>query len=102
MTDPSPPVRQDARLAVDPGAAAALVEPLMTRAAGEGTIAVSLALDYAAHWAAGEPVTAEAWVEQATRTLVFVHARVSRAADGTLLAGASMVFRRVTAATSAT
>lgn len=76
-----------------PAAAAALLEPILTEAAGPDAAPLSLTLDYAAAVAADEPVVAEAWVDRATRSLVFAHGRLTRP-DGTLIASGSAVFRR--------
>lgn len=72
---------------------AALFEPVLAEAAAQGRIvsALSTTLDIAHPLASGE-VTVEAWVERATRTLVFASAE-ARAADGRLAAAASSVFR---------
>ena len=70
-----------------------MLQPLLAQAAGPGAQPVSLTLDYGVAAGAGEPVTAEAWVERATRTLVFAHARVLTR-SGDMAATGSAVFRR--------
>lgn len=77
----------------DAAAAARLLQPLLAEAAGAGAEPVSLTLDYGVPLAAGEPVALEAWIDRATRTLVFAHARVVTA-KGALAASGSAVFRR--------
>lgn len=90
MTDT---LRQDAAFPGGPAAAATLLEPLLAGAAGAGAEPVSLTLDYGHLPAAGASVVAEAWVDRATRTLVFAHARLTTPA-GELVASGSAVFRR--------
>lgn len=85
-------------LAPGPAAAAALLEPLLREVAGEGALPVSLTLDYGAAVAAGEAVTVEAWIDRATRTLVFAYGRVLRRGDGALLVSGSALFRRAASA----
>jgi len=94
MTQPPATLRCDALLPDPPSAVARLLEPALAEVAGEGAVAVSLTLDYADAGAPGEAVVTEAWVERATRSLVFAHARLARRIDGALLAQASAVFRR--------
>ena len=96
MTSSSSPISSPARAPDQPAACAALLEPALARASGEDVVAVSLTLDYGAPVAAGEAVTVEAWIDRATRTLVFAHGRVMKAA-GALAARGSAVFRRVAA-----
>lgn len=81
-----------AALPATPAAAAGLLEPLLRQAAGAGSEPVSLTLDYGRPGLAGEPVTVEAVLERATRTLAFVHGRVLAGAE--VLAAAQAVFRR--------
>lgn len=90
-------LRQDAVLPAGPAAAASLIETLLAAAAGPGAEPVSITLDYGVAGRAGAPVVVEAAVERATRTLVFVTARLLTA-DGTVLVTGSAVFRRPTAA----
>lgn len=86
-------LRQDTAFPGGPAAAAALLEPLLATAAGPGAEPVSLTLDYGPGPRAGDPVVVEAWVDRATRTLVFAHARLLTA-GGVLAASGSAVFRR--------
>ena len=72
---------------------AALLEDALREIAGPGAAPASLVIDYGP--AAG-PCGAKAWVERATRSLVFAQAE-ARSADGALVAAASAVFRRVSA-----
>ena len=90
MTDT---LRQDAAFPAGPAAAASLLEPLLAAAAGARAQAVSLTLDYGAAPAVGEPVIVEAWVDRATRTLVFAQARLVTP-HGALVVSGSAVFRR--------
>ena len=90
MTDT---LRHDAAFPAGPAAAASLLEPLLASAAGAGAEPVSLTLDYGRKPAAGDPVVVEAWIDRATRTLVFAHARLLTQA-GDLAASGSAVFRR--------
>jgi len=96
MTSSSSPISSPAQVPDQPAACAALLEPALARASGEDVAAVSLTLDYGAPVAAGEEVTVEAWIDRATRTLVFAHGRVVKA-DGALAASGSAVFRRAVA-----
>lgn len=93
MSDTAPVLRLDTTLPDDPAAHARVLQPLLAQAAGPGAQPVSLTLDYGVAAGAGEPVTAEAWVERATRTLVFAHARVLTR-SGDMAATGSAVFRR--------
>ena len=81
-----------------PGAAASLLEPALAAVAGADAFPVSLTLDYGRAIAAGESVTVEAWIDRATRTLVFAYGRVLRRADGALLASGAALFRRAASA----
>ena len=74
---------------------AALVERALLEAAGSGFVPTSLSLDYAAPVPAGETLEVKAWVDRATRTVVFAQAEARRASDVTLAAVASGVFRRL-------
>lgn len=94
MTDVVQPLRREARLADAPAAAAALLEPMMSQAAGAGAALVSLTLDYGEAVQPDAAVAVEAWVERATRTLVFVHGRIAPQGDGPSLVTGSAVFRR--------
>jgi acyl-coenzyme A thioesterase PaaI-like protein len=93
MTDTAQPLFCDTVMPAGPAAAAVLLEPLLDRAAGQAQ-RVSLALDYGSPAAAGEAVLAEAWIDRATRTLIFAHARLLRASDRALVASGSAVFSR--------
>lgn len=95
MTSSSPEIhRREGRLPTTPGAVASLLEPVLAEAAGADAIPVSLTLDYGAPAAGGATLAAEAWVDRATRTLVFAHGRLTDPASGALVATASAVFRR--------
>jgi acyl-coenzyme A thioesterase PaaI-like protein len=87
-------LRRQAAMPAAPAAAASLLEPLLAEAAGPGAGPLSLTLDYGPGAPAGAEVVAEAWVERGTRTLVFVHGRLSAVDGGQLVATASAVFRR--------
>ena len=83
-----------------PAAAARLLEPALASAAGEGAEPVSLTIDYAASVAAGSPVTVEAGLDRATRTLAFAYARLLTK-EGQVIATGAAVFRRLTDITKA-
>ncbi len=70
----------------------AQLESVLRKAAGEGTALASMTVDYAS---AGETdgLAPKAWVERATRSLVFAQGELRRP-DGALAASASAVFRR--------
>ena len=87
------PLRHAAAFRGGPAAAAWLLGLLLAGAAGAGAEPVSLTLDYGRVVAAGDPVVAEAWIDRATRTLVFAHARLITQ-NGDLVASGSAVFRR--------
>lgn len=87
------PLSRDTVMPAGPAAAAVLLEPLLDEAAGPAQ-RVSLTLDYGTPAAAGEAVRVEAWIDRATRTLVFAHARLLRASDLALVASGSAVFSR--------
>ncbi len=70
----------------------AQLESVLRKAAGEGTALASMTVDYAGGDAA-EGLEPKAWVERATRSLVFAQGELRRA-DGALAASASAVFRR--------
>jgi acyl-coenzyme A thioesterase PaaI-like protein len=95
MTETLSRFRSQDRLAAAPAAGAALLEPLMDQAAGPGATSVSLSLDFGVPAKAGDEVVTEAWVERATRTLVFVHGRITLAGDEALVLTASGVYRRL-------
>lgn len=95
MTSSSPDIiRREARLPAAPAAAASLLEPVLAEAAGGDAIPVSLTLDYGAPAEPGAALAVEAWIDRATRTLVFAHGRLTEASGGGLVATASAVFRR--------
>lgn len=93
MIDTSTRLRREAVLPAGPAAAAVMLQPLLD-ALTDGARPVSLALDYGQAGAAGDAVVVEAWIDRATRTLVFAHGRLTRAADGVLIASGSAVFSR--------
>lgn len=70
----------------------AQLESVLRKAAGEGTALASMTVDYGAE---GSPddLAPKAWIERATRSLVFAQAELRRP-DGALAASASAVFRR--------
>jgi len=70
----------------------AQLETVLRKAAGEGTALASMTVDYGPEGEAGG-VEPKAWVERATRSLVFAQAELRRP-DGALAASASAVFRR--------
>lgn len=71
---------------------AAQLETVLRKAAGDDAALASMTVDYAGQAGDGalEP---KAWVERATRSLVFAQGELRRA-DGALAASASAVFRR--------
>ncbi|WP_297515377.1 acyl-CoA thioesterase domain-containing protein [uncultured Caulobacter sp.] len=70
----------------------AQLESVLRKAAGEGTALASMTVDYAAE-TGDDDLSSKAWIERATRTLVFAQAELRRG-DGALAASASAVFRR--------
>lgn len=70
----------------------AQLETVLRKAAGEGTALASMTVDYAVDAGAAE-LESKAWVERATRSLVFAQGELRRP-DGVLAASASAVFRR--------
>ena len=95
MTDVAQRLRRQARLTDAPAAAAALLEPLMSQAAGDDAAVVSVTFDYGEATQPGAVVTVEAWVERATRTLVFVHGCISQDKEAQPLVTGSAIFRRL-------
>jgi acyl-coenzyme A thioesterase PaaI-like protein len=95
MSEPQSILRREAILPDGVAAAAILLQPLLAEAAGADALAVSLTLDYGVPAPAGAAVALEAWVDRATRTLVFAHGRLLTPA-GEVAASGSAVFRRVT------
>lgn len=71
---------------------AAHLESVLRKAAGEGTSLTSMTVDYGSGEPEGE-LEAKAWIERATRSLVFAQAELRRA-DGGLAASGSAIFRR--------
>lgn len=74
------------------GAIATAFEPVLLEAAGPGASCVSVSLELAQTPPAGARLTVEAWVERATRTLVFAAAEAH--ADGVRAASTSAIFSR--------
>ena len=92
-------VRREARLpdgACGPAALLTALEPALLAAAGPDVACVSLSLEIAEAPGPGASLQVEAWVERATRTLVFAQAEAS--AGGRLAGAASAVFSRGEAA----
>jgi acyl-coenzyme A thioesterase PaaI-like protein len=71
---------------------AAQLESVLCKAAGTGASLTSMTVDYGAG-ALGGDLEAKAWIERATRSLVFAQAELRRA-DGGLAASGSAIFRR--------
>ena len=86
-------LRREATVPAGPAAVAMLLQPVLAEAVGADAQSVSLTLDYGAPVIAGEGVSVEAWIDRATRTLVFAHARILTG-SGALAASGSAVFRR--------
>jgi acyl-coenzyme A thioesterase PaaI-like protein len=70
---------------------AALLENALREIAGSDAEPTSMTVDYGV---AGQPTTAKAWIERSTRSLIFAQAE-ARTEQGTMVAAASAVFRRV-------
>ena len=86
-------VRETAVLGDGPGAMAALLEPMLLRAAGLSDLTpVSLTIDHAGRAAPGERLAVEGRLDRATRSLVFVSA-AARGMAGGAVAAASAVLR---------
>ena len=89
-----PRIRREARLSAEavfgPAALAAILEPALVEAAGAGAVCVSVSLEFAGRPAPGSALQIDAWVERATRTLVFAAAEAR--AEGELAGAASAVF----------
>ena len=79
---------------------AALLEQALREAAGAGAHPTSLTVDYGPAAGADSPATTRAWVERATRSLMFVQGEARRP-DGALAATGAGVFRRTAAEESA-
>jgi hypothetical protein len=86
-------LRREATAPDGPAAVAMLLQPVLAEVVGAGGQSVSLTLDYGAPLKSGEAVSLEAWIDRATRTLVFAHARILTR-SGALAASGSAVFRR--------
>lgn len=89
----SPKILRQESIVTEGPAAAAILQPLLASMTGEGSDPVSLTLDFGTPLQVGEAVTAEAWVDRTTRSLIFAHGRILRA-SGELAASGSAVFRR--------
>ena len=72
---------------------ATLLEDALRHIAGADVAPASMTIDYGS---AAAPATTKAWIERSTRSLLFVQAQ-AQAEDGTPVAIASAVFRRVVA-----
>ena len=94
MSDTAQVLRLDTHLPDDPAAHARVLQPLLAQAAGPGAQPVSLTLDYGVAAGAGEPVTAEAWVERRGGSTNFMEARLLDPA-GEVLAKASSTIRMI-------
>lgn len=94
MSKESEILRAEHLVAEGPSAAAAILQPLLAKLAGSGSDPVSLTLDFGAQFQVGESVLAEAWVDRATRSLIFAHGRITRP-SAELVASGSAVFRRI-------
>ena len=68
------------------------MEPALLEAAGPGATCVSVSLEFAKPPQMGTVLTVEAWVERATRTLVFAAAEAR--SDGHASGVASAIFSR--------
>ena len=92
----APPIRREVRLrdgtGCGMGALAAALEPALVEAAGPGASCVSVSLEFSDPPGEESLLQVEAWVERATRTLVFAAARAH--ADGKAVASASAIFSR--------
>lgn len=93
MSDTPTILRREAVTPEGAAAVAMLLQPVLAEAVGADAQPVSLTLDYGPSLGAGEPVSVEAWIDRATRSLVFAHARILDRA-GVLAASGSAVFRR--------
>ncbi len=72
---------------------AALLEDALRQIAGADAAPTSMTIDYGS---AAPAFTTKAWIERSTRSLMFVQAE-AQAEDGSPVAIASAVFRRVAA-----
>ena len=75
---------------------AALLEDALRQIAGPDAEPTSMTVDYGAAGAVAMdgPLAGKAWIERSTRSLIFAQAE-ARGEDGSLVAAASAVFRRV-------
>ena len=73
---------------------AAMLEDALRQIAGADAAPTSITIDYGS---GAQPSTTKAWIERSTRSLLFAQAEV-RAEDGSPVAIASAVFRRLTVA----
>ncbi len=96
MDAEAPRVRREFMMSADGacglGAIATAFEPVLLEAAGPGASCVSVSLELARTPAAGATLAVEAWVERATRTLVFAAAEAH--VDGERAASGSAIFSR--------
>lgn len=97
MTAPAKTLRQEATFSGKPGEAAGLLEPLLLAVGGPGATLLSVTFDYGPAGAAAGPAVAEAWIERATRSLVFAHGRLV-GPDGAARVTCSAVLRNATEA----
>lgn len=92
----APRIRREARLAAGAGcglgALGAVLEPALKEAAGSEAACVSVSLEFATPPPEAAAVVVEAWVERATRTLMFVAAEVR--VDSHPAVTASAIFSR--------
>lgn len=93
MPDSTNISRQNATVPFGDAAGAVLLQPLLAQVAGDGSFPVSLALDFSAALIEGQSVSVEAWIDRATRSLIFAHGRVL-SVSGELIVSGSAIFRR--------
>lgn len=93
MPDSSNILRQETTVPSGEAAGAVLLQPMLAKAAGVGSLPVSLTLDFGAALIESQAVSVEAWVDRATRSLIFAHGRVL-GVSGDLIASGSAIFRR--------
>ncbi len=72
---------------------AAALAPHLSQAAGPSACPVSVALEFTGLHVDADALACRAWVERATRTLVFLGAE-ARTGEGALAGSATAVFRR--------
>ena len=90
------------RVPATPAATAVMLEPVLAEIAGPGAELVSLTLDYGCALPVNGEVRVEASLDRATRTLIFVQARLVTLEGETFIATGSAVFRREAPPTVAT